>query len=147
MNTSRRPKRLAVIATAIALTVTPAVALMAPGSAMAASASISPCNHQSPVAQACLHAGIWWNGSTSGVSWQWPECDNFAWPVFRCEGSEFGHYYLGNGKTDLWQTSDVSTPVSHEKAGLLLCLHVNYIVGRYGPISVGDSQWYAGTFC
>jgi hypothetical protein len=147
MNTSLKLKRLAVIATAIALTATPAVALTAPASAMAASTPISWCNHQSPVAQACLHAGIWWNGSTSGVNWQWPECDNFAWPAFRCGSSEFGHYYLGNGETDLWQTSDVSTPVSYQGAGELLCLHVNYIVGRSGPISAGNSQWYAGGVC
>jgi hypothetical protein len=114
---------------------------------MAASRSITWCNHQSWVAQAWLHAGIWWNGSTSGVNWQWPECDNFDWPVFSCQSSKFGHYYLGNGETDLWQTSDVNTPVSYQSSCELLCLHVNYIVGRYGPISASNSQWYGGAWC
>jgi hypothetical protein len=147
MNTSLKLKRLGVIATAIALTATPAVALTAPASAMAASKSLTWCNHQSWAAQACLHAGIWWNGSTSGVYWQWPECDNSDWPAFRCESSEFNHYYLGNGETDLWQTSEVATPVSVQGAGEKLCLHVNYIVGRNGPISFSNSQSYRGSWC
>jgi hypothetical protein len=147
MNTSRKLKRLAVIATSIALTATPAAALTAPASAMAASTPITWCNHNSWVAQACLHAGIWWNGSTSGLYWQWPQCINEDWPVFKCASSEQGHYYLGNGQTDLWQTSDVETPVSRYGAPEMLCLHVNYIVGRYGPISASTSQWYAGGVC
>lgn len=111
---------------------------------MAASTSITKCNNNSPAAHACLHAGIWWNGSTSGVNWQWPECDGNA--VFPCQSSEFGHYYLGNGETDLWQSSDVDTPAGRDGAGYLLCLHINYIVGRYGPISASTSQWYTESF-
>jgi hypothetical protein len=113
---------------------------------MAASASINWCNSNSWVARACLHAGIWWNGNTSGVYWQWPECINEDWPVFRCQSSEFGHSYLGNGETDLWQTSDVSTPFSGPYgASVLLCLHIDYVVGRYGPIRASTTQRYAGT--
>lgn len=147
MAISLKLKHLAVVATAIALTATPAVALTAPASAMAASRSIVSCNNQSWTSQACLHAGIWWNGSTSGVSWQWPECDNRAWPIFRCTSSQYGHYYLGSGETDLWQTSDVETPVGYGGGDEYLCLHVNFIIGRYGPISYADSQWYDGGQC
>jgi hypothetical protein len=62
-----------------------------------------------------------------------------------CQSSEFNHYSLGNGETDLWQTSDVATPAGHQGAPVLLCLHINFIVGRYGPISARTSQWLAGT--
>lgn len=143
----KRRKRLAVIATAIAMTATPAAALTAPASAMAASTSINWCNSNSWVARSCLHAGIWWNGSTSGVYWQWPECVNEDWPVFQCQESRFGHYYLGNGQTDLWQTSGVSTPVGYGGGSEWLCLHINYIVGRYGPMSASTNQWYKGGEC
>jgi hypothetical protein len=115
---------------------------------MAASASINWCNTNSWVAKACLHAGIWWNGSTSGVYWQWPECTTYGNPFVWCDSSAFSHWYLGNGETDLWQTSDVTSPLGYKILPAPdLCVHINYIVGRYGPISASTSQWYTWNAC